>query len=112
VVLGTFNTNMSRTSRTPRAETALPDGYDGTFIDKIMHAIFNGSFESKNDKDKAMKAVFEVVLGEGKIGEGNGSETFLPLGTEIVARTGMVRDYLQHGLDVFLDTTNGVAIDT
>jgi hypothetical protein len=58
-----------------------------------------------------MKAVYEVVVGEGA-GAGREAERFLPLGTNMTARVvELVQEYLAHGLEVFGDVTNNVNID-
>ena len=48
-----------------------------------MGYIANGMMPVKGDKDKAMNAVYEVVVGKGA-GAGRGSERFLPLGTDMM----------------------------
>ena len=62
------------------------------------------------DKDKAMKAVYEVVVAEG-VGAGHEAERFLPLGTDMTVRVKTVMEYLGHGLEVFGEVTDGVKID-
>lgn len=63
-----------------------------------------------NDKDKAMKVVYEMVLGEGA-GAGREAERLLPLGSDMTARVRGAQEYLGHALDEFKDVTNSVGID-
>ena len=63
------------------------------------------------DMDKAMKAVYEVVMGEGA-GAGREAKKLLPLGNDMKTRLQRVHDYLAHSLDVFGDITDSVALDT
>ena len=72
--------------------------------------IQNGKMPWNGDKDKAMKAVYEVVTGTG-VGVGREGDDFLPLGSDMTARVQTVQDYLQHGLDVFGEVANSVDID-
>jgi hypothetical protein len=57
-----------------------------------------------------MKAVYEVVMGEGARARRE-AERFLPLGTDMTVRVKIVQEYLAHGLEVFADVTNNVNID-
>ncbi|KAH9983979.1 NAD(P)-binding protein, partial [Xylariaceae sp. FL0662B] len=108
VLLGTFNTNM------PNAyvfgETPLPEEYKGTVAGQIMSYIGAGKIVFNGDKDKAMKAVYQLVVGEG-FGAGKEAEKFLPLGSDMTARMTLVQDQLAHAKEVFGDVTNNVSID-
>lgn len=64
---------------------------------------------SLGDKDKGMKAVYEVVVGEG-IGAGRESEPLLLLGSDMTARAKAVQQYLGHALEAFKDVTNYVDV--
>lgn len=108
VVLGTFNTNMGNAA--VLGKNPLPDDYKGSVAEQMIQFISSGKIVPNGDKDKAMKAVYEVVVGEGA-GAGHEAERFLPLGTDMTARVKMVQDYLAHGLEVFGDVTNNVNID-
>jgi len=108
VVLGTFNTNMGNAA--VLGKNPLPDDYGGSVAQQMIQFISSGKIVPNGDKDKAMKAVYEVVVGEGA-GAGREAERFLPLGTDMTARVKMVQEYLAHGLDVFADVTNNVNID-
>lgn len=108
IVLGTFNTGMIPTA--VYGKNPLPEDYKGSVADQTMQYIASGKIPINGDKDKAMKAVYEVVVGQGR-GAGREAERFLPLGTDMTARVKMVQDYLAHALEVFGDVTNNVAID-
>ena len=108
VVLGTFNTNMA--DAFALGENPLPDDYKGTTVEMIIGALKAGKVPINGDKDKAMRAVYDVVVGEG-VGVGHEAEKLLPLGTDMTARVKVVRDYLAHAQEVFGDVTNSVAID-
>lgn len=77
----------------------------------MIAAISSGNLQPNGDKDKAMKAVYDVVVGVGEAGTGKEAEKFLPLGTDMTARVKLVQDYLQHSLDVFGPVTNNVGVD-
>ena len=108
VVLGTFNTNMGNAA--VLSKNPLPDDYKGSVAEQMIQFISSGKIVPNGDKDKAMKAVYEVVVGEGA-GAGREAERFLPLGTDMTVRVKMVQEYLAHGLEVFADVTNNVNID-
>lgn len=76
----------------------------------MIQFISSGKIVPNGDKDKAMKAVYEVVVGEGA-GAGCEAERFLPLGTDMTVRVKMVQECLAHGLEVFVDVANNVNID-
>lgn len=88
----------------------LPDDYKGSVSEQMIQFISSGKIVPNGDKDKAMKAVYEVVVGEGA-GAGCEAERFLPLGTDMTVRVKMVQECLAHGLEVFVDVANNVNID-
>ncbi|KZF26530.1 NAD(P)-binding protein [Xylona heveae TC161] len=108
VNLGTFNTDM------PNAATfgknPLPDDYQGSVSAQMIQVIKSGKLPILGDKDKAMKAVYEVVVGEG-VGAGYEAERFLPLGSDMTPRVKQVQQYLAHGLEVFGHVTDNVNLD-
>lgn len=108
VILGTFNTNMPNS--VVLGKTPLPEDYKGTFTEQVQRLLVNGKVKFNGDKDKAMQAVFQVVVGEG-VGEGHQSEKLLPLGSDMTSRLKGVQDYLGHALDVFGSVTNNVDVD-
>ncbi|KAI8628972.1 NAD(P)-binding protein [Xylariaceae sp. FL1651] len=108
VVLGTFNTNFGNPLVV--GKNPLLDAYRGSATEQMIQWLSTGKVPVNGDKDKAMKAVYELVVGEGS-GTGHEAERLLPLGTDMTMRVKTVRDYLQHSLDVFGSITNDVAID-
>ncbi len=108
VVLGTFNTNMGNAAI--YGKNPLPKDYEGSVADMTMKYIASGKIPINGDKDKAMKATYDIVVGEG-VGAGKEAERFLPLGTDMTQRVQMVQDYLKNGIEAFKDVTNNVNID-
>jgi hypothetical protein len=108
VILGTFNTNMPNS--VVLGKTPLPDDYQGTFTAQVQQLLISGKIKPNGDKDKAMKAVYEAVVGEGA-GKGNEAEKLLPLGSDMTPRLKGVQDYLGHALEVYGSVTNGVDVD-
>lgn len=90
--------------------TPLPDDYRGSGAEQMMELLAGGKMVLAGDKEKAMKAVYEVVVGEG-VGVGRAAERLLPLGSDITVRIKVVQDYLAHALEVFGDVTNNVNLD-
>lgn len=108
VILGTFNTNMPNS--VVLGKTPLPDDYKGTFTDQVQQLLVDGKIKPNGDKDKAMKAVYEVVVGEG-VGKGMEAEKLLPLGSDMTPPLKGVQEYHGHALEVFGSVTNGVDAD-
>ncbi|KAI1103143.1 putative short-chain oxidoreductase [Jackrogersella minutella] len=105
VTLGTFNTSFG--DATVLGKNPLPDDYKGSVSEQMMEAMSSGTLKPNGDKDKAMKALYEVVVGEG-VGKGYGAERLLPLGRDMTVRVKTVQDYLGHALEVFGDVCNNV----
>lgn len=74
VVLGTFQPNMG--SAVVVAKNPVPADYKGSVSEQILEMISSGKFSPDGDTDKAMKAVYEVVMGEGA-GKGRGGVSLL-----------------------------------
>jgi hypothetical protein len=108
VILGTFNTNFGHSAVFPKV--SLPDDYKGSVAEQMLRVLSSGKLVANGDKDKAMKAVYEVLVGEGP-GIGLQAERCLPVGTDMTARVKMVQDYLAHSLEVFEHITNAVGVD-
>ncbi|KAI1110150.1 NAD(P)-binding protein [Nemania sp. NC0429] len=108
VVLGTFDTNMLNAYLF--GKTPLPDEYKGTVAGQIMDYIGSGKLIPNGNKDKAMKAVYQLVVGEG-FGAGKEQEKLLPLGSDMTARMTLVQDQLAHAKEVFGEVTNNVGVD-
>lgn len=63
------------------SKNPLPEDYKGSVSEQMINFLSNGKIVPKGDKDKAMKAVYDVVVGEGA-GAGREGERFLPLGSD------------------------------
>ncbi|KAI0418778.1 NAD(P)-binding protein [Xylaria grammica] len=107
IVLGTFNTSMMNAY--VFGKVPLPDDYKGTVAGQIMDYIGSGKIIPNGDKDKAMKAVYQLIVGEG-FGVGKENEKLLPLGSDMTARMTLVQDQLAHAKEVFGEITNGVGV--
>ena len=108
VSLGAFNTNMGRAAAVGRIP--MPADYKGSVAAQITRAIKDGSQGPDGDKEKAVKAIYEVVMGEG-VGKGREGETFLPLGRDLAERVKLVRDGYAHSMEVFGEVCNNVYVD-
>ncbi|KAL7904764.1 hypothetical protein GGI35DRAFT_489633 [Trichoderma velutinum] len=108
VLLGTFNTNMG--SATILGQNPLPEDYKGSMSEKIMELMSTNKFAPNGDKDKAMKAVYEVVVGEG-VGKNHEAQRALPLGRDLAARVQVVQNYLSHAMEAFGDVCNNVHLE-
>ncbi|OBT87206.1 hypothetical protein VE02_04856, partial [Pseudogymnoascus sp. 03VT05] len=103
VSLGAFNTNMVNAVTT--SKNPMPEDYKGTIVEKTVDAMGSGSFKPDGNKEKAVKAIYEVVMGEG-VGAGHEEERFLPLGRDLAARVKQVQDQYSHSMKVFGDICN------
>ncbi|KAJ5749142.1 Short-chain oxidoreductase [Penicillium nucicola] len=108
VILGTFNTSFLNSI--VLAKTALPEDYKTTVVGQVQDLMVDGKIQINGDKDKAMQALYQVVIGEG-VGEGHQAEKLLPLGSDMTPRLEGVRDYLGNALEVFGSVTNSVNVD-
>ncbi|KAJ5960501.1 uncharacterized protein N7479_007651 [Penicillium vulpinum] len=108
VWLGVFNTQFGTSCRTPA--NPLPADYGGSVDTQMLDAVQAGKHVADGDKEKAAKAICEVVVGEG-VGAGRENEEFLLLGRDMISRIKLVRDRLDHTLDVFGDIAGNVYID-
>ncbi|CAG7917608.1 unnamed protein product [Penicillium olsonii] len=105
VWLGVFNTTFGGACLTP--EDPLSGDYEGSVVAQTLEAITEGKLVVDGDKEKAARVIYEVVQGEG-VGIGHESERFLPLGRDMIPRVQLVRDQLDHSLDVFGDVAGNV----
>ncbi|KAL8381847.1 hypothetical protein RB595_005883 [Gaeumannomyces hyphopodioides] len=108
VSLGGFRTNMANVARI--GSVPLVDDYRGKEVAKIMDLMQSGKFVLDGDPEKAARAIVEVVTGTG-VGEGHEGEMLLPLGRDVIPRCRLVRDRLDHALDVFEDIAGNVYAD-
>ncbi|KAI9034799.1 uncharacterized protein KD926_005464 [Aspergillus affinis] len=74
VILGTFNTNMRNSIVLGTAP--LPEDYKGTLTEQVQGLLLSGKIKPNGDKDNAMQALYEVV-----VGEEHTAEKLLPLGS-------------------------------
>ncbi|KAI0429051.1 hypothetical protein F5Y09DRAFT_311325 [Xylaria sp. FL1042] len=107
VILGSFNTNMPNAY--VLSQNPFPEEYKGTIAGKFLELLEAGNIVPKGDKDKAMKAFYQLVVGEG-FGAGKESEKIFPLGSEMMVRMTGVQDGLAHAKEVFGEITNGVSV--
>ena len=63
VVLATFKNNMPTAA--VLGKNPLPDDYKGSVAEQTIHIIYGGKVIPNDHKYNAMKAVYEVVVGEG-----------------------------------------------
>ncbi|KAL4762309.1 SDR family oxidoreductase [Aspergillus foveolatus] len=108
VVLGTFNTSML--SSVVMGKNPLPDDYSATITEQVQGLLASGKIRPNGDKDRAMHALYQVIVGEG-IGKGRETEKLLPLGSDMAPRCKGVQDYLGHALEVFGAVTSSVDVD-
>ncbi|XDG04371.1 hypothetical protein ABKA04_003986 [Annulohypoxylon sp. FPYF3050] len=108
VTLGTFNTGFI--DATIVGKNGVPDAYKGSIAEQMVQIMSSGTLKPNGDKDKAMKALYEVIVGEG-VGKGHEAERLLPLGSDMTVRLKTVQDYLGHALEVFGDVCNSVNLE-
>ncbi|ETS85825.1 hypothetical protein PFICI_03850 [Pestalotiopsis fici W106-1] len=108
VYLGSFNTPMA--SHVNLAGKPLDADYDGTVLQKYYDVFKSKNMPIKGDHEKAVKAIYEVVVGEG-IGAGCEKEVRMVLGKDCAVRVGEVQENLKHMMGVFGDICNNVNID-
>jgi hypothetical protein len=106
--VGAFNTSIG--SKVKFGAMPLPDDYNGSGSQQMMEALVKRQFPLGGDKDKAMKVLYEVIIGEG-VGKDRQAEHILPLGADIADRLSLVRDQLTHALDIFGHDANNVKVD-
>ncbi|KAK6075756.1 retinol dehydrogenase 8 [Seiridium cupressi] len=108
VYMGSFNTPMA--TKVSLAQKPLDPDYKGTMLDKYYEVFRSGTMKANGDHKKAVKAIYEVTVGEG-IGVGREKEVQLVLGKDCAVRAVEVRDSLDHMMEVFGDVCNNVDID-
>jgi len=108
VSLGAFNTNMGNALTV--GKNPMPEDYKDSVADKTIELLTSGKSEPDGDKEKAVKAIYDVVMGEG-VGAGREGERSLPLGRDIAARVKQVQDQFAHSMEVFGDVCNNVHRD-
>jgi hypothetical protein len=107
VYLGTFNTPM--VDKVNKISNPVDPDYEGTTVMKLMNFLSSGKIVAPGDHLKAVKAIYEVVMGEG-VGKGNENEMFLPLGVDMAGRFKESQDRLAHTMEVFGEICNNVNV--
>ncbi|KAF7560172.1 hypothetical protein G7046_g3970 [Stylonectria norvegica] len=107
-ILGTFNTDFGKGAL--EGATPITGDYEGSPSQQLIQWISSGKFVPSGDKEKAMKALYEIVVGEG-VGVGKENEIFLPLGPDMINRVKGVQKYLAHSVEVFGDISENLTID-
>ena len=105
VVLGTFNTNMG--NAVVLGANPLPPDYKGSVAEQMLDMMSSGKFTPDGDNEKAMKAVYEVVVGEG-VGEGREAEKLIPLGRDISPRLKLVGEQMARAKEIFGEVCDNV----
>ena len=90
-----------------KGSAELEEDYHGTRVDLMCQMMAGQSYPPDGDKEKAVKAIYEVVIGEG-VGKGREAETVLPLGRDAAMRIKAIADQWTHTMDVFGDVCNNV----
>ncbi|KAI1881633.1 hypothetical protein JX265_000459 [Neoarthrinium moseri] len=108
VYLGSFNTAMA--TKVDPVQKPLDPDYQGTVLQQFYDSFDSKTFVPKGDHKKAVKAIFDVVVGEGA-GAGKEKEVQMILGKDCAVRLGEVRAGFDHMMDVFGEVCNNVDVD-
>ncbi|KAK8003533.1 hypothetical protein PG989_003252 [Apiospora arundinis] len=108
VYLGSFNTPMGRSTR--MVEKPLDAEYENSLVSKTIDVFQQGQFQPKGDHKKAVRAIYDVMVGEGA-GAGLGKEVQMMLGKDCAVRAIEVRDGLNHMMETFGRVCNNVDVD-
>lgn len=108
MVAGTFDTEFGNNAIF--GTEARPEAYKGSMTEVMIHMIKEGKLQPNSDKEKGMRALYEVIVGEG-VGQGKEAETLLLLGKDMDARARKTIGNLSHTLEVFGAVTNAVVYE-
>ncbi|KAK7954242.1 Retinol dehydrogenase 8 [Apiospora saccharicola] len=108
VYMGSFDTPMGHATKL--VEQPLDPDYENSMVGKTIGVFQSGQFQALGDHKKAVRAIYDVVVGEGA-GAGLGREVQMMLGKECAVRAIEVRDGLNHMLETFGEVCNGVDLD-
>ncbi|KAI1077298.1 NAD(P)-binding protein [Whalleya microplaca] len=103
-----FDTNMKNVLQFQ--EKPLDQDYEGSVLDMTLKHFKSGSHVPEGDTEKAVKAIYEVIVCEG-VGEGREKEQVLPLGCTAAKQSQQIVDNWTHTLDVFRDVAVSVDHD-
>lgn len=109
VYMGAFNTPMAQS--VPPVAQPLDADYADTAVERTVRVFAEGSLQPMGDHQKAVKAIYDVAMGQG-VGRGLEKETQMVLGRDCAVRVGEVRDDLDHMMTVFDDVCNNVDLDS
>lgn len=108
VYMGAFDTPMA--TQTRLVAKPLDADYRDTTLKKYYEVFRNKAMVIKGDHKKAVKAIYEVVVGEGA-GMSLARERQIVLGKDCAVRVDEVRQELEHMMEVCGGICNNVDID-
>ncbi|KAH8673318.1 hypothetical protein BX600DRAFT_547084 [Xylariales sp. PMI_506] len=108
VYMGTFDTPMAK--KGIMVKKPLDPDYLGTPVGQIYNTFNVGNIPVGGDHKKAVKAIYEVVVGEG-VGKGKEKEVQMVLGKDCAVRVEEVKGALEHMMHVFGGICNNVDLD-
>lgn len=108
VSIGTFNTNLG--NAVILSKNPISPDYERSVAAQTMEYMASGRFAPDGDKEKAVRAIYEVVVGEG-VGKGHEGERLLPLGRDLAPRLKLIQEQMEHALEVFGDVCGNVYIE-
>jgi hypothetical protein len=88
----------------------LPDDYNGSTVEKIIQIVSEGKVPVNAEKDKAMQAVYEVIMGQDR-GAGKEDQNLVPVGIDLTDRFKLLQKQYSDALEAFESITNHVAMD-
>jgi hypothetical protein len=100
VNMSVFDTNMRHVLQFQ--EQPLDSDYDKTMVNMFLKRLKYAQHEPEGDTQKAVKAIYEVVVGEG-VGEGREEELVLPLGKDMERFVYEQMAQWKHTMEVFGD---------
>jgi hypothetical protein len=93
-----------------RQQRPLDPDYKDTVVEKLVTAFQSGNLPMLGDHKKAVKAIYEVVVGEG-VGVGKEKEVQMVLGTDCAVRVQEVQEGYEHMMDAFGEVCHSVKLD-
>lgn len=108
VYLGSFDTAMGHSTKL--VEQPLDPDYENSMVGKTIAVFQSGQFQAQGDHKRAVRAIYEVVVGEGA-GAGLEKEVQMMLGKDCAVRAIEVRDGLNHMIETFGEVCNNVDLN-